>query len=64
MSLVVDDQSLWQSGFIEPGKGFYEIELSEPLKDGTYNAYLVYDCFTVDGIKLNSAQVKFTLYVQ
>lgn len=64
LSLVVDDAVLWQSGNIEAGKGYYDIELSEPLKAGTYDAYLVYDCFTSEGIKLNSAQVKFTLYVQ
>lgn len=64
LSLVVDDAVLWQSGNVEAGKGYYDIELSEPLKAGTYDAYLVYDCFTVEGVKLNSAQVKFILYVE
>lgn len=62
LSLVVDDAVLWSSGNVEAGKGFYDIELSEPLKAGTYNAYLLYNCFTSEGVKLNSAQVKFTLY--
>lgn len=64
LSLVVDDAVLWSSGNVEAGKGYYDIELSEPLKAGTYDAYLVYDCFTVEGVKLNSAQVKFILYVE
>lgn len=64
LALVIDDSVLWKSGNVEAGKGFYDIELSEPLKAGTYDAFLVYDCFTSEGVKLNSAQVKFKLIVE
>ena len=63
-TLVVDDKELWQSGYCSPGKGYYEIELSEPLEVGEYQAHLHYGCFRENGEALNSANMQFTLYVQ
>ncbi len=59
MSLVVDGKELWHSGYIEPGKGYYQIELSEPLAAGDYNGYLLIRCFFSDGTVLNSAKIDF-----
>ena len=63
-TLVVDDKELWQSGYCEPGKGYYNIELSEPIEAGTYQAHLHYGCYRQNGDALNSANMEFPLYVQ
>lgn len=63
-SLHIDDRELWRSGYCAPDKGYNDIELSEPLEKGTYNASLLHECFRQDGTPLNSANVQFTLYVQ
>lgn len=64
MSLIVNDSTLWKSGNISPGKGYYSIELSDPLQSGEYSACLKVDCFTINGEPLNGAVVEFQLTVQ
>lgn len=64
LELYADDTLLWKSGYIEPGKGYYTIELIEPLITGTYNGRLHYDCYLADGTALNSANVALQIYVQ
>lgn len=63
MTLFVDEKQVWQSGYVEAGKGYYTIELSEPIDEGTYNAYLLIQCFRKDGTALNSANVKTQIIV-
>ena len=63
-SLHVDNHELWRSGYCEPDKGYYSIELNEPLEKGEYSATLLHECYRRDGTRLNSANVQFTLYVQ
>ena len=63
-SLHVENREIWRSGYCAPDKGYYTIELTEPLEKGTYNARLLHECYRQDGTPLNSANVKFTLYVQ
>lgn len=64
MTLFVDDKQYWQSpGVIEPGKGYYEIELDELLESGDYDGALLTECFKDDGTVLNSAKVKFDVTV-
>ncbi|MDO4976825.1 MAG: tRNA (uracil-5-)-methyltransferase [Eubacteriales bacterium] len=63
MTLYVDEKQYWQSGYVEPGKGFYEIELTEPVPVGSHEAYLLYECFKEDGTVLNGAHVIFSLTV-
>lgn len=68
MSLFLQGSTteLWESGLIEPGKGLYDITLSEPLEAGSYeNAVLKYECFTFDENQtpLNGAEIKITLNV-
>lgn len=64
MTLFVADKQYWQSGFCEPGKGYYDIELSEPIQTGDYDAYLLVECFKEDSTQLNGARVQFNLEVR
>lgn len=64
MTLNVDGKQYWQSGYCAPGKGYYDIELTEPLETGTYSAYLLVECFKEDGTRLNGANVEFDLQVR
>lgn len=64
MSLYVDDKCYWESGYVEPGKGYYDISLSESIPTGNHNAYLQVQCVKQDGTALNSANVEFNLSVE
>lgn len=65
ISLIVEDETIWKSEMIAPNKGFYEIELNHPLDSGTYNAYLLVECYDmVNGNPMNNGLSEFTLYVQ
>lgn len=63
MSLYVEDALYWQSGYVEPGKGYYTIELTESLPEGVYDAALLVQCFRQSGEALNSARIEFELTV-
>lgn len=63
MTLYVENEEYWQSGYVEPGKGYYNIELYKPLSAGTYNAELRIQCYRKTGVELNSARVTFNLIV-
>ena len=63
MTLYVEKEEYWQSGYVEPGKGYYNIELSKPLDAGEYKAELRIRCFRESGEELNSAKVTFDLTV-
>lgn len=64
MRLYVNDKCYWESGYVESGKGYYTITLSEPIPLGTYTAHLQVQCFKEDGTALNSANVEFNLNVE
>lgn len=64
LTLYVDDKELWQSGYIQPDDGYYDIEISDPLEIGEYAGKLLYECYKDDGIRLNSAVVSFKLIVK
>lgn len=64
VELYADDILLWQSGYFEPGTGYYTIDLSATLDVGTYAGRLHYSCFLADGTALNDANVAFDLIVQ
>lgn len=63
MTLYVGDAQYWQSGYVEPGKGYYDIELSESLSAGEYDAALLVQCYQQSGEALNSARIEFDLTV-
>ena len=65
MSLYIDEELLWQSGYVKPGDGYYEIELSSALPEGENfkNGCLRIQCYKLDGTTLNSAKVNFKLMI-
>ena len=65
MTLYADDKKLWSNnGYLEPGKGYYEIEFSEPLAVGTYDGTLLVECFLKDGTECNAVKVEFQLQME
>lgn len=64
LTLYADDKELWQSGYIQPDDGYYDIEISDPLEIGEYAGKLLYKCYKDDGVQLNSAVVSFKLIVK
>lgn len=65
MNLYADGRKLWSNdGYLEPGKGYYEIDFSEPLSPGTYDGILLVECFLADGTKCNSVKVEFTMTME
>lgn len=64
LTLLADGKELWESGFIKPGDGYYNIELSEPLKVGEYSGKLQYRCYKENSAQLNGAVVTFNLIVK
>lgn len=63
MTLYVEGEVYWQSGYVEPGKGYYIIELVEGIPVGVYDSELRIQCFRMSGEELNSAKVTFELTV-
>ncbi len=56
---------LYESGLVEPGKGFYDIEISRELKPGIYQAQLQYDAYDMTTkSSLNGAVLDFELYAK
>lgn len=63
MTLYIEDKEYWQSGYVNPGKGYYDITLDDMLKSGEYNGALLIECYKEEGTALNSAKVEFNLKV-
>ena len=63
MTLYVNGEPYWQSGYVEPGKGYYTLELSATIPVGGYEGELRIQCFKRSGTELNSARVTFDLHV-
>lgn len=63
MTLYVDNEQYWQSGYVDPGKGYYDITLDDTLKSGDYSGALLIECFRDEGTALNNARVEFDLKV-
>ena len=58
-TLIVNDETLWTSDYIEPGEAVKRLTLSHALDKGGYDATLHYDCYTLnDKILLNGADIK------
>ena len=64
MGLYVNEDLLWESGYVQPGDGYYTITINQSLNAGEYPGYLLVNCFLSDGTELNSAKVEFTLISQ
>ena len=64
-SLIVNDETLWTSDYIEPGEAVKRLTLSRALDKGGYDATLHYDCYTLnDKTPLNGADLKLKLNVK
>ena len=64
LKLYANDKQLWESGYIQPSDGYYDIEISDSLDNGEYEGKLIYQCYKEDGTQLNSAVVSFKLTVK
>lgn len=64
MSLYINEKKQWESGYIAPDNGYYQIKLNEGLKPMETEAYLLVRCFRSNKTELNSAKVKFRLIVK
>lgn len=64
MTLLVDGEEYWRSGYCNPGTGYYEIELTKSISEGDYSGTLKVECYREDGTELNGANVEFKLYVR
>ena len=62
-TLTVDGETIWKSGEVQPGYGFYEIQLNKELQTGEYEAELFHECFR-NGTALNSAKMNVKIIVQ
>ena len=63
MSLIVNGKTYWRSGWVEPGKCYYHITLSEIIPKGNYQGELMIECSTYDSKPLNNANVQFDIEV-
>lgn len=68
ISIILKDsgKEIYKSGTVRPGQHIYEIELTQGLAAGSYDAVLHYDAFTADGnyTELNGADVEFKLIAE
>lgn len=65
MKLMLEDGTLlWESKYIEPNKGVYDIELLVPLSEGEYNAFLKYETFTMNEKQepLNGSEISMIIF--
>lgn len=60
-----DGTVLYESGLLEPGSGFEQIELNQTLEAGTYEAWVHYQGYSMDEARseLNGSDSAFTLTV-
>ena len=56
---------MYESGLLEPGTGFEQIELNQTLEAGTYEALVHYQGYSMDEERseLNASDSAFTLTV-
>ncbi len=58
-----DGTVLWEEENVNPGYGFYDIEIKKTLSKGFYDASLTYSFFSDTGEKYNGGIVPFELIV-
>lgn len=63
-TLFADDKQIWQSGYCEPGRGYYDISLDKTLSKGEYEGILLAQVFTKEGKALNAAQIEHKIIVE
>lgn len=62
--MLSDGTVIWESDNVYPGYGFHDIEITQTLSAGTYEARLITRCFTMDKkSELNGSSFKFKINV-
>lgn len=62
--VLSDGTVIWESDNVYPGYGFHDIEITQTLSAGTYEARLITRCFTMDKkSELNGSSFKFKINV-
>lgn len=65
ITLIVGEDTVYQSKMIAPGTGFYEIEINDLLDVGKYAATIVYECYSIDDLSpMNGGAFHFDLHVK
>lgn len=65
MSLYVENEKIWESGYVKPGTGFYNIEISRTFAPKETDGYLRIECYSMDeqimtkGVNIN---IKIIIY--
>lgn len=64
MYLYIDDRMVWQSEFVKPGRGFYDITLSREYQPCNTTGYLKIECYSLDAVKLTkTVNIKFNVEI-
>ncbi len=65
ISLIVNNETLWQSPLLAPGKAVYDIKMDQTLGSGEYDATLKYECFAdaAAEAELNGSEIGVVLKV-
>lgn len=62
--VLSDGTVIWESDNVYPGYGFHDIEITQTLSAGIYEARLITRCFTMDKkSELNGSSFKFKINV-
>ena len=54
--IFIEGELMWESGYCQPGDGYYEITLENPCSAGFFSGEIRVLCYSVDGERLNSAR--------
>ena len=64
MYLFIDNHLVWQSEFVKPGRGFYDITLSREFQPCTTTGSMKIECYSIDTIKLTkTVNIKFNVEI-
>ena len=65
IALLTDDKEiLWETQNLLPGKGFYEITLNRPMKEGNYIVVLSIQCYSLDRtMEVNGCNIACDIHV-
>lgn len=64
ITLLLDNEAIYESKLIPPGKQITYIELYKELESMEKTATVLYECFADDGTILNGSKMNFTLKVE
>lgn len=63
--IVVNDETIWQGGKLNPGFGYYDIELLKTLSKGDYIGELITRCYSIENeTELNGSKMKINIHAR